>query len=258
MSFYVYWIREQSHTDMMTQGYIGVSGNVEQRFASHKGMWSGTNNHLRNAIKKHGWDNLVKSVLLIAEKDYCLDIERKLRPAEQIGWNLTIGGGYPPVIFGPRPKLKGRPSWNKGRTGVYSASALAKMRQSHLGQVPANKGIPHTAETKAKLSALLTGKPGPRTGVKVPRELVERIAAKLRGRIQSPEERAMRSAMLKGIKKTVPRSDEHRAKLGLLAKGKRWYNDGATSIFCYEDTVPDGFVAGRIAPWLSKKEAKIV
>ena len=36
----------------MTQGYIGVSGNVKQRFASHKGMESGTNAHLRHAIEK--------------------------------------------------------------------------------------------------------------------------------------------------------------------------------------------------------------
>ena len=72
MSFVVYWIREASHTDMMSQGYIGVSGNVKQRFASHMGMENGTNAHLRHAIEKHGWDNMVKSVLLMAGKDYCI------------------------------------------------------------------------------------------------------------------------------------------------------------------------------------------
>ena len=245
MSFCVYWIREQSHTDLMIQGYIGVSGNVEQRFASHKGMWSGTNNYLRNAIKKHGWDNLVKSVLLIAEKDYCLDIERKLRPADKIGWNLTVGGGYPPVLRGERPALKGRTAWNKGKTGIFSPETLTVMREKRLGQAPGNKGIPLTDEQKAKLSAKLKGRIGHRLGAKVPQELIEQIAAKNRGRIQSEQERAMRSSRLKGIKKSVPMSDEHREKLGMIAKGKRWYNDGQNIVFCLEGMQPEGYILGR-------------
>jgi hypothetical protein len=108
------------------------------------------------------------------------------------------------------------------------------------------------------VSKALKGRVSPRKGAKLSAELVERISAKNRGRVQSAEERAMRSAVLKGIKKSVPMSDEHRAKLGLIAKGKRWYNNGTTSVFCHEDVVPDGFILGRIAPWLGRKEAQIV
>ena len=93
------------------------------------------------------------------------------------------------------------------------------------------------------------------SGWKMPKEIVERISSKNRGRIQSAEERAMRSAALKGIKKSVSMSDEHRAKLGLIAKGKRWYNDGIKSVFCFAENKPEGFITGRIAPWLSKKES---
>lgn len=245
MNFCVYWIREQSHTDLMTQGYIGVSGNVEQRFASHKGMWSGTNTHLRRAIKKYGWDNLIKSVLLIAEKDYCLDIERKLRPADKIGWNLTVGGGFPPIITGPRPELRGRPSWNAGKTGVFSPEVIERMRQKAKGRVPRNKGIPLTDEQKAKLSKALKGRVGTRLGVTVPTEIVEKIAAKNRGRVQSAEERAMRSERMKGIPKSVPMSDDHRRKLGLNSKGKRWYNNGQNIVFCLEGMQPEGYTLGR-------------
>lgn len=92
------------------------------------------------------------------------------------------------------------------------------------------------------------------SGWKMPREIVERINAKNRGRVQSAEERAMRSSVLRGIKKTVPRSEEHKQKLGALAKGKRWYNDGSKSVFCFADKKPEGFVVGRIAPWLNGKE----
>lgn len=245
MTYCVYWIREKSHTDLMSQGYIGVSGNVDERFASHKGMWSGTNNHLRNAIKKYGWDNLVKSVLLYAEKDYCLDIERKLRPADKIGWNLVVGGGLPPVIVGPRPELRGRPAWNKGTVGLCKPETIEKMRQAKLGKSPANKGVPMTDEQKIKLSVIRKGKPSGKKGLKVPPEIVEKIAAKNRGRVQSAEERAMRSARLKGIKKSVPMSDEHRRKLGLNSKGKRWYNNGVNIAFCFEGQQPDGYVLGR-------------
>ena len=254
MSFVVYWIREKSHTDLMTQGYIGVSGNVGKRFASHCKMENGTNAHLRHAIQKHGWDNLVKSVLLMADKDYCLDIERKLRPADKLGWNLTIGGGYPPVICGERPELKGRTSWNKGKTGVFSAETLEYMRQKRLGVSPANKGVPLSNEQRQKLSKALKGRVSPRKGAKLPAELVERISAKNRGRVQSVEERAKRSLASKGIPRS-PLTETHKQNIGLAAKGKRWYNDGSKSVFCFAENKPEGFVTGRIAPWLSKKES---
>lgn len=253
MSFAVYWIREATHGDIMTQGYVGVSGNVNQRFSSHKNMERGTNQHLRRAIKKYGWDNLVKSVLLIADKDYCLDIERKLRPADKIGWNLTIGGGYPPTTTGPRPELRGRPAWNKGKTGIFGPETLELMRQKRLGVSPSNKGMPLSEETRKKLSKALKGKPGNK-GFKMPEAVVERVSAKNRGRVQSAEERAMRSDRLKGIKKSVPRSDEHRAKLGLLAKGKRWYNNGQNVVFCLEGMQPEGYTLGRNSRKLCKEK----
>lgn len=245
MTYCVYWIREKSHTDLTSQGYIGVSGNVKERFASHKGMWSGTNNYLRNAIKKHGWDNLEKAVLLIAEKDYCLEIEKKLRPADKIGWNLVMGGGHPPILIGPRPELRGKQAWNKGMVGCVSDETREKMRLARLGKSPANKGVPFTLEQSKKLSAALKGRVSPRKGAKVPVEVVERIAAKNRGRVQSAEERAMRSARLKGIKKSIPMSDEHRRKLGMNAKGKKWYNNGIHIVFCLEGQQPEGYVLGR-------------
>ena len=253
MSFAVYWIREQSHTDLMTQGYIGVSGDVKKRFASHKGMWSGTNNYLKNAIKKHGWDNLVKSVLLISTKEYCLDIERKLRPADKIGWNLTIGGGYPPVTSGPQPQRRGRPSWNKGKTGVYSTETLERMRKNRIGVSPPNKGVPLAPERVEALRPINKGNTY-RRGAKMPQDVVDRIKAKNTGRVQSAEERAMRSAVLKGIKKSAPMSDEHRAKLGLIAKGKRWYNNGQNVVFCLEGLQPDGYTLGRKSIKLCKEK----
>ena len=97
----VYWIRAQHHTDLTSDGYVGVSKNAKTRwlyghkYAHRKGCHD--NPYLANAISKYGWENLVKEVVLIAEEQYCYDIENKLRPTNKIGWNLAVGGCKPPV-----------------------------------------------------------------------------------------------------------------------------------------------------------------
>ena len=97
----VYWIRAQHHSDVRTQGYIGVARNASKRW-KYGHFWSQKNNRhdnpkLSNAIAKHGWDNLVKEILVIAPEAYCYELEAKIRPAEGLGWNIAIGGHKPPV-----------------------------------------------------------------------------------------------------------------------------------------------------------------
>jgi len=101
MSAQVYWIRAEHHSDMTLDGYIGVSKNAQKcwlyghNWAHRKGRHD--NQRLANAITKYGWDNLIKTVLVVADEQYCYDLERKLRPTEKVGWNLVMGGGKPPV-----------------------------------------------------------------------------------------------------------------------------------------------------------------
>lgn len=101
MSTQVYWIRATHHSDVTSEGYVGVSRNANKRWAyGHK--WAHAkgrheNPRLSNAITKHGWDSLVKTVLVIADESYCYELEQKLRPTEGIGWNLAVGGCKPPV-----------------------------------------------------------------------------------------------------------------------------------------------------------------
>ena len=91
----VYWIRHKDHTDIFSQGYVGVSDNVDRRFKQHQR--ANYNPKLARSIKKYGWDNLVKSVVLIADEKYCYDVETKLRPEKQIGWNIVPGGVSPGI-----------------------------------------------------------------------------------------------------------------------------------------------------------------
>ena len=191
----VYWIRCTDHTDMMSQGYIGVSKHAQRRFVEHSK--SKQNRHLRFAVEKYGWDNLIKSEILISTEEYCLDIERKLRPADNIGWNCTTGGGKPPPAYGNKHML-GRPSWAKGkklsletrkkiseaaklqweRDGMREVLANAKkgkagpnkgrkfseahvenMRQSRLGKPSKKKGIPANPKSIAKMVQTIRANP---------------------------------------------------------------------------------------------------
>ena len=120
MSISLYWIRHKDHTDMFSQGYIGVSKNTEARFKRHSKY--SDNQHLKAAIKKYGWDSLIKEIILIGEERYCYNLELKIRPTKQIGWNIAEGGAKPPM-----PQYRGdnyvsplrgilRPTpWNIGR-----------------------------------------------------------------------------------------------------------------------------------------------
>jgi hypothetical protein len=136
MTTQVYWIRAEHHSDVTSEGYVGVSRNANKRWAyGHK--WAHAkgrheNPRLSNAITKHGWDNLVKTVLVVADEAYCYELEQKLRPSDSIGWNLAMGGCKPPVSKSRGPDyvspLKGVPRptpWLIGNTRAPSIEACA-------------------------------------------------------------------------------------------------------------------------------------
>jgi group I intron endonuclease len=157
----LYWIRLSEHTDVLSNGYVGVSNNVEYRWNQHKSF--ATNAHLSNAINKYGWDNLVKEVILIADEAYCLMIEKLLRAKENIGWNIAIGGGKPPICKGGNvlsAETKSKISTTK--TGVKLTGAnleRAKKQAVEIGKATRfKKGVVHSPEVIAKISKSKTGR----------------------------------------------------------------------------------------------------
>ena len=44
------------------------------------------------------------------------------------------------------------------------------------------------------------------------------------------------------------------AKLGLIAKGKRWYNNGQNIVFCLEGMQPEGYILGRQSRMFCKEK----
>lgn len=91
----VYWIRLPEHTDILTEGYIGVtSKSPEIRLKGHLKDCKRTDRNpyrIQNVLKKYK-DVIIVDTLLIADIQYCYDIEQKLRPSKKIGWNTAAGG----------------------------------------------------------------------------------------------------------------------------------------------------------------------
>jgi hypothetical protein len=194
----LYWICADSHSDVSKEGYVGISMDAELRWNQHgRGLH---NRHFKNAIEKHGWDNLQKKVLLVSTRQYCLEIEQKLRPTENIGWNIAIGGGDPPRGFGVTFK-PGHTPWLKGKSlPEHLKKRISEKLKGHpppnkgkKGQVAWNKGIPMSAEAKVKLSAA-------KKGVKMSDLTRARMSASRMGKLHyemTDEIRAKISATLK-------------------------------------------------------------
>ena len=91
---WLYWIHRKAHTDIFTEGYVGVSTNVESRFSAHKYALMGKScvyrSEFRQAMEE---DDLIFNVVLKSSVGYCLELESLLRPAWAVGWNISPGGG---------------------------------------------------------------------------------------------------------------------------------------------------------------------
>ena len=90
----VYWIHLPHHDNITTQGYIGVTTrDPNMRLAEHVKRCE--NPYLKNAFE-HNIDLIKIKTLLVASEEYCYEIEIKLRPETNIGWNHNKGGDIPP------------------------------------------------------------------------------------------------------------------------------------------------------------------
>jgi hypothetical protein len=111
---HVYWLHLKGQS--LDDGYIGVTTMpLSKRIYFHK--WRGENPHLESAFNKYG-DDIIQSILLEGPKEYCYEIEAKLRPNKNIGWNIAEGGSAPPSLKGKPPNntfKKGYTPWNKGK-----------------------------------------------------------------------------------------------------------------------------------------------
>lgn len=151
MSF-VYWIRHKDHTDITTQGYVGItSETVKIRYRAHcrtafsENVSEEKRKHVHRAMRKYK-DDIVLETICECTTAYAVDLENRLRPSRNIGWNIAIGGSPPPEAHVQTE---------------YQRSVVAKLR----------KGIPPSSDTISK--ARITNK----TRERSKEELEKRSAA---------------------------------------------------------------------------------
>ena len=144
MKAYVYWLYLSKHNNLLNQGYIGVSRNPEKRLKDHhyliQNHWH-ENPHLLRAFEKNK-NEVVQTILLIGEEKYCYEIETKLRPNKQIGWNIAEGGNKPPTMYGH--------THNKGR--IPTSETLEKRRESMIKKM-AEKFPPENRRKRLKFGS---------------------------------------------------------------------------------------------------------
>lgn len=219
----VYWIRKKEHTDMTCEGYIGVSCQNKKRWKDHQLSYE--NKHLGNAIKKYGWENLIKEILIIASSDYCLFVENKLRPKANVGWNIAAGGGKPPLTkwnLGKRMSEETKQKISMNRKGIKHTSEMqarlnlnlliggekTRFKKGHLSWI---LGKSHSPESIQKMRLIKTGK-------KLSEETRKRISASNMGRkMNDYTKQRLREA---NINRTPPMRGKHFPKVSCPHCGK--------------------------------------
>jgi len=91
----IYWIHYPEHTDPLTEGYIGISQDLDTRLAVHK------RNAAKNPIGPKDEalislraDEIIVETIFKGTASDCADEEYRLRPTKNIGWNISQGGKY--------------------------------------------------------------------------------------------------------------------------------------------------------------------
>jgi hypothetical protein len=136
----IYWIHNESETDIETQGYVGITKDLKRRIREH-------------SSKLNFLEDRTVDIFLIGEKEYCKGIEYQLRPKKYIGLNIASGGGMPPDATGIKRSEKTKLLMSQNNVGMkgkkHTDETKRKMSESRKGF-----GMPHTEETKKKLSEI--------------------------------------------------------------------------------------------------------
>ena len=83
----LYWLRLPNHKNMFLQGYVGVTLDMTKRLRSHKHKF------------KNLWHAIIVEQLVVSTQNICFELEKKLRPERNIGWNKAQGGYRNNVMY---------------------------------------------------------------------------------------------------------------------------------------------------------------
>lgn len=154
----VYWIHLSEHTNINTEGYIGVSNNPKRRLSEH----------IRSASKKNA--NTLFSSKLIAHKteimqtiiyhgteESCYQLESSLRSKKNIGWNINVGGLRPPDKTGWSPSVETLEKRSKSLKLVeHTEDWNRKIGNANRGEKNGMFGKNNPCSDEKRLSIILT------------------------------------------------------------------------------------------------------
>lgn len=198
-SCYLYWIRLESHHDILTQGYVGFTKDYTSRIKSHQSAYNhykrkGSTHHpvLHQAADKYDCE-LVVDLIYVGDRDSALQMEELLRPHTYIGWNINRGGDY---------------GW-VGRE--HTKESLEKMRQSKLGLKQTPETVRRRMESRSGYS------PSQETREKAGKAISDWYAQQTSQRRSEIAKKSARRRIENG--NHVP-TEEHRKKVSASLKGR--------------------------------------
>lgn len=233
----VYWIRHPLHTDMFSEGYIGItSKSLKERLRGHldatkRHYGSSKQTVVGRALLKYGQDTLVMEAICYCDKEYAQYLEREMRPEKKIGWNIAIGGDIPPGV-------KGLP---------VSKETREKLSKVHKGKLVSE-------ETRQKQSKAKKGIPlAPNHAEKVRKNLLKNAF------VWTDEAKAKLRLRMSALHKGRVLSEDHKLKLSVSLTGRKiahshdlWRNPKASKeLWLISDSIYELWSSG-----LTEKEIK--
>lgn len=130
------------HTSPSNKVYIGITSKTCQERWANGNRYKG-NSIFSKSIKKYGWENISHEILYegLTKKEAIEKEKELIKYYKELGlsYNITDGG--------------------EGQNGNHPSDEIKnKISKSLKGNIPWNKGIPMSSETKRKLSLSLKGK----------------------------------------------------------------------------------------------------
>lgn len=182
------------------KSYIGITTNLKRRMKAHVKMAETMTGYmLHNAIRKYGWDNIQKTILMetddidLLKTAEIIEIVSRQTHLSQFGYNLTMGGdGMLGHKHSPETRIKLRDS-HLGKT--HTEASKRRMSDSHRGRQ-------NTVTHNQNISKAIMGHPSyKKSGTHCSSDTKDKIRAKLKGRPTGPR------------KKPPAFTEEHRQRL---------------------------------------------
>ena len=128
--------------------YIGYHNNSDPSYL-------GSGDAIRLAVKKHGKHNFIRDTIFEGTEKECLELEEFIVDEEFVlsesNYNLTVGGGMPPITYGNNHNLGriGTPEESKKKKAAFASS---KTHAAHLSDpILTAARIAKTKETFKKI-----------------------------------------------------------------------------------------------------------